>query len=159
MCTGVELTAIAALAGVGTSVAGIYQQGQTQEKIADYNVDLAKVKTADALSAGAIAEDRQRARARQIEGAQIASMGSSGAVVGEGSFGSILDQTVVYGELDSQTVRANALKQAWGLNTQAQADNLQGAMASLQGKYSAASTLLSSAPSVYKSGQAASWWK
>lgn len=157
--TAATMTAYAAIVGAMLSAAGMYQQGQNASKMANYNADLAKVKADDALSAGAIAEDRQRQKVRQIEGAQTAAMGASGAVVGSGSFGDILDQTATYGELDALTIRANAQKQAWGLNSQGSADRLQGALAANQGGVNAVGTLLSASPGVFKAGQAASWWK
>ena len=157
--TAASVTAYAAIIGAMMSAAGMYQQGQNASKMADYNSDLTKVKAADALSDGAIAEDRQRQKVRQIEGAQTAAMGASGAVVGAGSFGDILDQTATYGELDALTIRSNAQKQAWGLNSQASADRLQGALAANQGGVNAVGTLLSASPGIYKQGQASSWWK
>jgi len=152
--------AYAAIASALISAAGMYQQGQNTKKMNDYNADLARVKADDAISTGAIAEDKQRAKVRQIAGAQRAQMGASGAVIGEGNFGDILDQTATFGELDAQTIRSNALKQAWGLNTQANADNLQGALAANQGGVNAVGTLLSAAPNVYKAGgkNGAGWW-
>lgn len=168
MCEPATIMAVAAVAGAGMSAYGQYQQGQNAEKMANYNADLAEVKATDALSTGAIAEEKQRAQVRQIEGSQAAQMGASGGVVGAGSFGDILDQTAKFGELDSQTIRFNAAKQAWGFGTQAAADRLQGAIAAGNGRMGAMSTLLSSAPGIYKAGQmpgvngatsGAGWWK
>lgn len=162
MCTGAEVPLIMAIVGgVGTAatVYGQVQQGKNAQDMANYNGDLAKVKAADALSAGAIAEDRMRQHVRQVEGAQTAAMGASGGVVGSGSFGDILDQTAKFGELDALTVRSNAYKQAWGFQTQENADRLQGALAANQGGVNAVGTLLSASPGLYKHGQAAQWWK
>jgi hypothetical protein len=158
--TAASATAYAAIAGALISAAGMYQQGQNAQRMATYNADLTKVKAADALSTGAIAEEKQRAKVRQIEGAQVAQMGGSGGVIGEGNFGDILNQTATYGELDAQTIRSNAMKQAWGLQTQGNADTLQGALAANQGGVNAVGTLLSAAPQVYKAGgkNGAGWW-
>jgi dienelactone hydrolase len=158
--TAASVTAYAAIAGALVSAAGIYQQGQNAKKMSDYNADLTKVKADDALSAGAIAEDKQRAKVRQIQGAQTAQMGGSGGVIGEGNFGDILDQTSRFGELDALTTRSNALKAAWGLQTQANADTLQGALAANAGGVNAVGTLLSASPNIYKAGgkNGAGWW-
>ena len=158
--TAATVTAYAAIASTLASAAGIYQQSQNAKKMSDFNVNLSKVKETDALSSGAAAEEKQRARVRQIEGSQIAQMGASGGVVGAGNFGDILDQTAKYGEMDALTIRSNALKQAWGLQTQSNADSLQGALAANQGGVNAVGTLLSAAPGVYKAGgkSGAGWW-
>lgn len=158
MCEPTTL-AVLSVASAGMAAYGQYQQGQSAEKMANYNAEVSRVKAADALSTGAIAEERTRAQVRQIKGAQIAAMGASGGEVGAGSFGEILDQTTRFGELDALTVRANALKTAYGFNTQAEADSLQGAMLASQGRFNAAGSLLKSAPDIYSKGKAADWWK
>ena len=158
MCTGVEIAAIAALAGTGMSAYGLYQQGQNAQDMAEYNAKVSQIKAEEAINVGAVEEERHRAKVRQMIGTQAAQMGASGTAVGEGSSGDILEQTSKYGELDAQTIRANAMKRAWGLETQAAADQFEGANAAAMGKTKALGTLLSSSGDIYKAGKAADWW-
>ena len=161
MCAPLATVAAwSAIAGTGLMAYGQYRQGQTAQKMANYNADVARVKAADAISAGAIAEQQQRNKTRQILGAQTAAMAASGSVIGSGTNADILDQTVKYGELDAQTIRTNAWKAAFGLETQARADNLQGALAASAGQNRAFTTLISSAPDIYKAGgkNGLGWW-
>lgn len=164
MCVAAaSLTAVAAIAGASMSAYGLYQQGQQQKALDSYNADLAHVQETDALRQGAVAEERQRQKVRQIMGSQTAAMGASGGVVGSGSFGNILDQTATFGEQDAQQIRTNALRSAWGFGSQATADNYMGNVAASNGIYGAAGNLLNDAPSIYKAGGptklgGAGWW-
>jgi len=76
-------------------------------------------------------------------------MATTGLEVDSGSFGDILADTAKFGELDAQTVRTNALKEAWGLQIDATNDRLQGSMAGKAGKMNAAGTLLSGASQAF----------
>lgn len=156
MCDGASaVMAISALVSAGAA----YQQGQNQQAIYDYNADVSKAKADDTIRSGVIAEDAQRAKVRQIEGAQRAAMGASGGAMDAGTtFGNLQDQTTLFGELDAQTIRSNAMKAAWGLRTQAAADEFSGSAAAQMGKLNATGSLLSGAASIYKYGSGQDWW-
>ena len=158
-----NIMATAAVVGAGMSAYGLYQQGQQQKALNNYNADLAHVQETDSLRQGAVAEERQRQKVRQILGAQSAAMGASGGVAGSGSYGNVLDQTATFGEQDAQQIRTNALRSAWGFGSQSTVDNYQGSIAASNGMYGAAGTLLNAAPSIYKAGGptklgGAGWW-
>ena len=147
----------AALAGTAATAYGQIQKGKAEGEMADYNANVATQRSNEALQMGSIAEEQQRNKVRQVEGSQTAAMGASGAVAGSGSFGSVLDQTSQFGELDALTVRNNALKQAWGLQTQAVGDQLQGSYARQGAAIGAAGSLLSGSVNAY--GVGTNWGK
>lgn len=126
-----------------------YQQGQYAEKMGEYNAKVSEMKAADAIKQGGMAEEQQRARVRQVMGAQRAEMGASGMQADTGSFGDILADTAKYGELDALTARSNAMRQAWGFQQEAEGSRSEGLMASRAGKMNAFGTLLTTGAKAY----------
>lgn len=154
MCDmGIGLTASMAvyssLAATAVTAYGQYQQGQTQKDIANYNARGAEMQAEDALQRGQVAVDAQRAKVRQILGSQRAIMGASGAEVGSGTLGKVLDQTATLGELDARQIEVNAAREAWGLKTQATGARLGGEMAATGGLYGAGGSLLTGGSQAY----------
>jgi hypothetical protein len=131
------------------SAYGAYQQGQTAKKIAKYNADVANYSAEDAMKRGSIEADQQRARARQIAASQRAAMGASGVESDTGTFGKVLEQTATMGELDARTIEANAMREAWGLRSQAKISQYEGASRAQAGGLEAFGTLLGGAAKTY----------
>jgi hypothetical protein len=129
MCTGAEIPLIMTLVGTGVSVAGQIQQGKTQEAIDNRNATVMNYQASDALVRGSQEEQIQRQKVQQMVGTQTAVAGASGADVGSKSFSDVMTQTAGLGELDAQQIRMNAMREAWGFNTQAQGLRWQGQMA------------------------------
>lgn len=127
---------------------GQYQQGQTASAMADYNASVQNRMARDALTRGGIAEDNQRMKVRGMIGAQRARTAASGLLVDSGSAGELTDETAMFGEMDAQTIRANAMREAWGHKVNAVNYQNQGAAASQAGTIGAATTLLTGAVSV-----------
>lgn len=142
MCTGAEVPLILALLGTGVSVAGQIQQGETQNKIAENNATALRYQAQSANEAGAVAEQTHRLKVQQLLSSQTAAAGASGADVGSQSFGKVMDQTATMGELDAQTIRMNALREAWGLKTQALSQEYSGKAAKAAGYAGALGTAL-----------------
>ena len=158
MCEPVTLgiMAGASLLGAGASAYSQYQQGQFAKEMGERNAQVQDAKALEAVRMGSVAEERQRAITRQTMGAQRAAMAGTGLEVDSGSFGDILADTAKFGELDAQTVRTNALKEAWGLQTDALDSRIQGRMAGKAVTMNAAGTLLSGASQafgMYKRGK------
>lgn len=142
MCDPVTAVAIA---GSAMTAYGQIQQGRAAEKAAEYNAEVANLQAKDAVNRGNIEAEKQRLKAQQVAGAQRAAMGASGAQVDSGSFADILVDTATTGEKDAQTIRTNAMRQAWGLETQADIDLYQGKQAKSAAYMAAGGTLLTSA--------------
>ena len=162
----------AGLFGVGTqmvggimSVIGAFYSAQGQRRMLQAQADIAKINAATAESSARTAlmigqreEQRSMLQTAALKGKQTASMAANGIDLGEGSAARVLTDSDVMGQIDRNTIAANAVRQAWGYRTQAV--NLQndasikesqaGAISPWMG---AASSLLTSAGSV-----AGSWY-
>lgn len=132
-----------------------------QEQIAKNNAMIAGWQAEDALKRG----DRQasvvRGKAQQLKGRQRATMAANGIDLGVGSALNILDDTDYFGEIDANTVKDNASREAWALRNQAQGFSYEAGTAKARGDaespWTAAGTsLLTSAGRVadrwYKTG-------
>lgn len=160
--------ALAVLALTGVSAYGQTQQGRTEEKIARYNASALDQQAQRVSESGAVAEQTQRMKVQQLLASQTVAAGASGADVSSGSFGDVMDDTAVFGELDAQTIRMNAGREAWGLKTQGQALRYQGKAAKARGVTGAIGTALTGFASAYgmasQAGTAAGtpgklkWW-
>jgi type II secretory pathway component PulJ len=88
-----------------------FQQTATQNKQLRYRALIARRNAKIARTEGKIARDisrlvsaDSRRQTDQLLGFQRSKMAASGFVVGEGSFGDILDTTAVLGEIDALTI-------------------------------------------------------
>lgn len=152
MCEPITATTAALYLGAaGTAVAayGAYQQGQQQKKIADYNAKVGEVNAAEAIQRGALAADQQRAKVRQILSTQRAVMGASGAEVGSGTLGKVLEQTSTLGELDARQIEVDAQREAWGLRTQGALGRFEGEVVAQAGSLNAFGSLLTGGAQAY----------
>lgn len=138
---------VASVAGTAMTAYGQMQQADAADKAAKYNAEVADMQAKDAINRGNIEAEKQRLKAQQVAGAQRAAMGASGAQVDSGSFSNILLDTATTGEKDAQTIRTNAMRQAWGLESQAEIDLYQGKQAKSAGYMAAGGTLLTGASS------------
>ena len=156
MCDPMTMVAMT-LISTGVTAYGQIQKGQAESDMQNYNANIATQRADEANQTGVAQADLQRDKVRQIEGQQTSQMGGSGAIAGSGTFGNVLDQTAKFGELDAQTIRSNAMKQAWGLQTQAVGDELAGSYARQGAMYGAAGSLLSGSVNAY--GVGTNWGK
>lgn len=137
------------MAAAAVTAYGSYKQGQAQQDIANYNARTAELAAEDAVARGTQSADAQRNKVRQILGTQRAMMGATGAEVGAGTLGKVLDQTATYGELDARTIEANAQREAWGMRTQAAGTRAQGDLAAAAGTMGALGSLLTGGAQAY----------
>lgn len=151
MCEPISMSTMAWIA-LGTTAAsyGIqaynqHEQGVYEQEVANYNANVGEQQAAQVEEIGNIQEQQQRAKVRQMIGAQRAAMAGSGAVVDAGTFGNLLDDTLYMGEVDAQNIRANAAKEAWGYRVGADMTRRQGAAAKSAADYDAFGTLLTGA--------------
>ena len=119
-------TALALMAaGTASSTVGSYYSAKSQQTqlslqadIAEANAAIAEVGAQSELARGQREEQNVRMRTAQLKGSQRAALAANGVDVGEGSALNILDSTDYMGEVDANTVRANAIRSAWGYRTQ-----------------------------------------
>lgn len=152
------------------SAYGQMQQASYQSDMAEYNAAVARNnamvadwQAKDATARGSIAEERQRVKVRQMIGAQRAQGAAQGLLVDSGSLGALTDETAKFGEEDAQMIRVNAMREAFGYQTDA--GNYRAQSAALrsnadayttQGYFNAGGTLLAGVSSI---GDKYGWWK
>lgn len=153
-----------AIGGVAATV-GAYNKAKAersayemQAQVAENNKQFAQWQAEDALVRGEKATAAAQLRTRQLKGKQIASMAGRGIDLGEGSALNILTDTDLMGEIDANTVKDNAAKEAYGHRTTAanfgaNADLLRFRSSAVNPMAAATGTLLTSAGSV-----ASSWY-
>ena len=154
---GASLGMSAALGGGVISAASQYQAGQTQKALGEYSAKVSDARANEALSQSVVDMQRNDSITQQRVGAQRALEGASGAQTDSGSFGDVTAQTAASGERDTQTIRMNALKQAWGMQTEAAQERVGAQLASNSGTYGAMGSLLTTGMNAY--GMGTGWGK
>jgi len=167
-----------ALAAVSTAMGGygMYQQGQQQQKQAEYqaavannnsivaeqNAQIQDRAAQDALSRGRIEEQQHRLKVAQMKGTQRSALAASGVQVDTGSALDMVADTAMMGEMDALTIRNNAERESYNslvgaYNARAQASTLRaeaglqmmaGRNAARNGTWGAATTLLGGAAQI-----------
>ena len=153
-------------AGAASSTVGGFYAAQSQRSQLGLQADLAEInartmerQAQGALAAGQREVQRTQLGAAQLKGRQRAAIAANGVALDSGSPQNVLTTTDLMGEIDANTIDANAIGTAWGYRMQGVNDRNQAAMARRQAGainplMSAASTLLGSAGSV-----ASSWYR
>lgn len=152
--------------GAGMSSVGAYYnaKGQkstlkTQAYIDDLNANLADMSAQSALLSGQREEQSVRLNTSQIKAKQKTAFNANGIDANSDTVNRVLTTTDVLGEVDANTVAANALKTAFGYQSQAtsfrnQAIGKRSSAKSINPIFSATTSLIGSAGKV-----ADSWYK
>jgi len=165
MCT--PMASLAAQgAGAASQAVGSYYQAQGQRanlrlqaEMAEINAKTIDQQAASALLAGQREEQRSRLSTAGLKGAQQARLAASGVDLGEGSAVRTLTDTDVMGEIDANTIAANAVRAAWGYR--AEATNQRSSAVASRVRADAISPVAAVATSLIGSGTqvAASWYQ
>lgn len=137
-----------ALATAAVTALSAYRQGQAQEANANYQAAQGEENAKQVMQQTSSLEDEQRAKARQVIGAQIAAQAGSGTQL-NGSAADMLRQSLFNAESDAQQIRYEGKNRALGLQGQAAATRLQGKQARQQGTLNAATSLMQGAGQAY----------
>lgn len=89
-----------------------------QADIADINARMSESAAQSTLLSGQREEQKSRIATANLKGTQRANLAANGVDLGEGSAANILTTTDVMGEIDANTIQANAIQGAWGHRTQ-----------------------------------------
>ena len=108
--------ALIAGAGAAVSTAGQFQQQRGQQKIAQYQADVAENNRKTAIAQGAEEETRLRREQRRRIGAQRAGLAEAG-IFGKSSF-DLLEESMINAEMDVLNTRAQSLQQAQNFEQQ-----------------------------------------
>lgn len=148
MCGPVAI-GVAMVAAAAASAYSQRQQSKYQAALANYNADVQEKSANAAVNAGNEQAAQQRARARQLQGTQAATLAASGVDLGGGTAVDIFGDTAQQGELDALTTVNNAQRQAYGLNAQAAGGRAQAGAYTAFGNQQAGLTLLNGALGAY----------
>jgi hypothetical protein len=165
MVTAEAATGATFLAGAATklslasslmSTVGAITQGQQQKSAYEANAKTQRMQALDAQRRGSIAEGEARQQSKMVTGAVNANQGGSGVIAGQDTGLDILAESAEFGARDAAIIHANALRESWGLETQASNDRYQGQMAANAGVYRSGSTFLSGVSNAFAPSP---WWK
>lgn len=148
MCEPATLAAIGLITtGVSTAggVIGSIQEGQDAEFQAQKNKLLAQRAGADALARGNRESAVSKMQGSQAIGEQQVAFGASGVDGSVGTPAALAATTRAVSDLDADTIRANAAREAWGYKVQADQYSEEARVAASRGRSKAAGTLLGGA--------------
>lgn len=150
---GIEIALMAASTAI--QAVGAMEQADQQAAIQRRNAEYAKLNAKDAINRGALEQESARTKTAQRMGAQRAAMGASNIETESGTFSDILVDTATAGEKDAQTLRTNALRQAWGFESEAEVSLMKADAAETAGFYNAAGSILTGASKI---GSSMGWF-
>lgn len=90
-----------------------------QASLADINARTAESTAQSALLAGERQEQNVRLKTAQLKSKQSVALAANGVDLGAGSAVRTLTDTDTMGDIDANTVKANAVRAAWGYRSQA----------------------------------------
>ena len=150
-------------AGAAMGTVGSYYSAQNtksnlqlQANLADTNAQIAELGAQSALAQGAKEEQRSRLQTTALKKSQRVALAANGVDLGVGSAAELLTSTDLMGDIDANTIKANAMRSAWGYRTQAtnyqnQASMNRATAGAISPGGGAVGTLLGSAGSVAQS--------
>lgn len=157
--TGTAATVLGAVMAGSTALSayGAYQgasaqkvAAKSQAKMAENNAVMAGWQAEDALARGDAAVAQQTRQNDALQGRQRASLAANGVDLSSGSAANLLEDAQVFGQMDIDNIRNNAMRSAWGFRASQQNDFASASMARAQASQinpalSAATSLLGSA--------------
>lgn len=158
--TAAGLSATMQVAGLAFSAYSAMNQSQATQDAANYNAavarnnaQVAEWQANDAVERGNKAVQDHMRKAAALKGTQTASMAARGLDLSEGTPLNILTDTDLFAEIDSNTIKNNAAREAWGYRAQASNSRATGGLYDMQAgnqnpMLAGAGTLLSGAGSV-----------
>jgi len=112
-------------AGAAVSTVGAYYGAKSskialnaQANIADINARISELSAQSELEAGQRKEQASRLTTAKVKSSQKAAMAANGIDLGSDTAVNIQTTTDVLGEVDANTIAANAARSAWGYRTQ-----------------------------------------
>lgn len=144
--------------GAYSAAQGRKSQLATEAEIARINAASAENAARSALFAGQREEQRSRLATARLKSRQQVSLAANGVDLGEGSAGRMIAETDIMGEIDANTIAANAVQAAWGYRTQA--TNFRNEARTREAQSGAVSPFLAGTTSLLTSANqvAASWY-
>jgi len=136
-----------ASASFGAEAYGEYAAGQNDRTLNRLNARIADYQAKDALERGNAEAARIRQRRNQVVGQQRATFAAQNVDIGTGSAADVQADTVLLSEMDVDTVKANAAREAWGYRTEAATSRFEGNQAAAAGVQRSIRSLIGNANS------------
>jgi hypothetical protein len=134
---------VATVAGTAVSAYSAIQAGESRAQAARYNRKVALNQAQEAKDRAAVEVQRQRQHAMQVESANRAQMGASGAVGDYGSALLVAQENALQGEMNAQVAEYTGEVEAANYMRRAQLMGMEGQQAQTAGYLTAGSTTLS----------------
>jgi hypothetical protein len=125
MCNATAALSLQGAGAASSTVSSYYaadsqkQQLNAQAYMDDLNAKQAEMSAQTAILAGQREEQRARIATASVVGSQRVAQAASGVDLGEGSAARVRASTELVGEVDANTISANAMRTAFGYRTQA----------------------------------------
>lgn len=146
--------AVVAAVSAAASANAQRQGAKAQQAAANYNAQILEQNAATERQQANLREETQRRQARQVLGAQAASLAQAGIGLGGGSAADLMEQSATNAELDALSIRYEGDMRARGLLASAEQERYQGRVAgynarqaSISGGLGVASSVLGAASS------------
>lgn len=146
MCEPTTIALAVAATSTVVNTYGSYQQAKSNKAMAKYNASVAETEAQDAERRGDENAAQVRRQNAQLAGAQRAAFSAKGIDFSDGSAGDALEQTDFFSQVDQNTARDNAAREAW--NSRARKKGYEYQAATIRPGFAAASTLLAGASDV-----------
>lgn len=101
-------------------------EGRVKRAMAMRQSSMLQQQAADADARGGVAAGLERMKGSQLEGQQATGYAASGVDAGSGSPARAMLDTRMMTDLDAQTIKGNAAREAWGYSTKADLAFTQG---------------------------------
>lgn len=124
MCNPTLALGMQAVGGAASTVGSYFEaRGErsalnAQASIDDINARIAERSAQSEILQGQREEQRSRLATTQLKSTQRASLAANGVDLGSDSAAAILTTTDIMGEVDANTIAANAARSAWGYRAQ-----------------------------------------
>ncbi len=127
-------------------------QGDYANRTSERNARAAEFEAKDVIARGDKASAKARAAARYERGATRAQMAAQGIDVNSGSAADIQDDVTMIGEIEANTIKNNAWRQAFGLKVEAENSRADGEFKKMAAGAEARSTLVTGGLNAFSSG-------
>lgn len=138
-----KLAVAGSIASTALDVYGRVKAGNAAKKVGEFNARVAQAQAEDAIQRGAFEEQRFRTQLRVLQGRNRAGYAGQGVKVDTGSPVDVAADIAYLGEIDAQTIRANAAREAWGYQVSAENARMGASIASSEAYFGAAASALS----------------
>ena len=135
------------------------EQGKSQRSIARFNARQAENEAVRTRNKGVEEEIKHRRQVAQLQSRQKVQLAASNVDFTKGSASELLEDTQLFGEVDSLRIRSNFEDRATALEDSGQLINFQGDAAATAGRNQAVGSLLSAAGTgIQASGVSSQWY-